>query len=80
MDRRECGVDIPRHRDVVEPPDGNILRHSQPGLAQGEESADSHAVVGGENRGRALLELKQLPRADFASRLAEVAGNDQFGW
>ena len=80
MNGRECRVDVPRHRDVVEAPDGDVLRHPEPGLAQGVQRPDGHAVVGGENRSRAVLELEQLPGSGFASRFAEVAGNDQLGW
>ncbi|AAW73505.1 conserved hypothetical protein [Xanthomonas oryzae pv. oryzae KACC 10331] len=63
---------IARHRHIVEPGQRDVLRHLEPGMAQREQAAQRHHVVGGEDRIRTRVLGQRLAGA-VAGFFVEVA-------
>ena len=68
---------VARDRNVVEAGEGDLDRDLHPRLAQREQAADRHRVVGGEDRRRPRLQGQQPPARPVARLLAEIAAELQ---
>ena len=77
VDRGERGIQVARHRDIIEPGQGYVVRHPEAGLPKRAEGADRHGVVGGEDGRGPSLASEELGGPLESGLLVEVAGNLQ---